>query len=73
MLRALTICALLSGCAGPGKSRLARAAYLACPQTVTVGVIVPENHIRPETALLTLSATYQIRPFIPPHAQPSLR
>ena len=63
----------LTSCAGPGHSRLAKLAYLATPQTVSVGIILPENHIRTETALITLSGSWQLRPSILPVAQPSLR
>ena len=74
MMRSLAILLLLTGCAGPGKSRFARAAYLACPQTVSVGAIVPGDGFgNTARTLFTLSATYQLRPFIPPVAQPSLR
>ena len=74
MLRALALCVLLSGCAGPGKSRLARAAYLACPQTVSIGTIVPADGFgNTARTLFTLSGTWQLRPFIPPVAQPSQR
>ena len=65
---------ILCGCSGPGKSWPARAAYTLCPQTVAVGVFVPEHEIRNthNTALISLTATYQLKPFLPPCPPPSL-
>lgn len=72
-ITAVLLIGLFAGCSGPGKSKASKAAYLMCPQTVSMGVFMPESKWRTESALFSLSATWQLRPFIPPHPQPSLR
>ena len=65
---------LFVGCVHPGKSWPARAAYLACPETISLGVFVPEHELRNShnSALFSVSATWQLRPFIPPAIPPTI-
>lgn len=55
LLLPAVLASLLSGC-------------VLCPQTITVGAITPSNRnfLRTENTLVTVSATYQLKPFMLP-------
>ena len=68
------IVVMFSGCAGPGKSRLARAAYLACPQSVSVGVLAPMATLDPlHGGFASLTFTWLLHPAFSPTPTPSLK
>ena len=69
IVQCLALMALCS-CAGPGDSVAAQRLYKVMPQTVSVGVITPLDGINAQgRTLVTVSGTWQMRPFIPPANQ----
>lgn len=70
----LLITLLLAGCAGPGKSRLARAAYLAMPQSVSIGVLAPMATLDPlHGGFASLTFSWLLRPAFSPTPMPSVK
>ena len=66
----LLLCLLLTGCTGPGDSVAAQRIYKVMPQTISAGVITPLDGINAQgRTLVTVSGTWQMRPFIPPSNQ----
>jgi hypothetical protein len=64
----------LASCAGPGKSRFARAAYLAMPQSVSVGVLSPMDMTNIEhRGFVSLTFNWLLRPAYTPTPMPSLK
>ena len=57
---------LCMGCAQAPQNRAARAAYALLPNTVSMGVFIPPSNARYETALVSISGTWQLKPFWPP-------
>lgn len=58
---------LLAGCATPPKGKLARVAYQAIPNTVAIGVLSPYDTLPSlKHGFVSLTATYMLRPFLPP-------
>ena len=70
----LIVVAGLSGCAAPGKSRLARAAFLVMPQSVSVGILAPADGLHPmHRGYASLTFNWLLKPAYLPVPMPSLK